>query len=453
MDSPAWIRDAVLYQLNLRHFTPEGTLAAAGARLPRLRDLGIDVVWLMPVHPIGEVNRKGALGSPYAVRDHRAVNPEFGTLDDLLAFVARAHALGLRVLLDWVANHTAWDHVLVHEHPEWYARDWKGDFRPTPWWDWSDVIDLDYGVEGPADWMIDAMVYWVREADVDGFRCDVAGFVPTPVWERARRELEAVKPVVLLAEWEDRELHRAAFDASYAWSWYEAVRDIARGRADVTALFRYYSGHQRAYPRHALRMTHVENHDRNAWDGSQFEVFGDALEAAVVLSVVGEGIPLLHNGQEAGNPRRLAFFERDPIAWRPHPLGELYRDLFALKHRTRALWNGAHGAPMVRVPNDAEPRVLSFVRRGARDAVLALFNLSPEPVRVGFGEGPHRGSWERVLAGDGRRGRADPPDGWRPGKEGLPSGTPGVPARVEFSGGEGDPRLELPAWGHAVYCG
>lgn len=441
MNAPDWTRDAVLYELNLRHFTPEGTLAAAATHLERLRDLGIDIVWLMPVHPIGEVNRKGTLGSPYAVRDHRAVNPEFGTLDDLRTFVDRAHDLGLRVILDWVVNHTAWDHHLVDEHPEWYARDWRGDFRPTPWWDWSDIIDLDYAVDGVAEWMIDAMVYWVREFDVDGFRCDVAGFVPTAVWERARRTLEGIKPVFLLAEWEDRDLHRGAFDATYAWSWFEAVHDIARGRADVTALYRYYSWNEKAYPDHALRMTHVENHDRNAWDGTQFELFGDALEAAVVLSVVGDGMPLLHNGQEAGNPKRLAFFERDPIEWRPHPLGELYRSLFAFKHRTRALWNGAHGARMVRVPNDAEPRVLSFVRRGHHDAVLALFNFTGAEARVRLGDGPLQGEWELVFAGDGSRARGTGSEAVGLGREAPPA-----PRRVGYAA-----PLDLPPWGYRVY--
>jgi hypothetical protein len=216
------------------------------------------------------------------------------------------------------------------------------------------------------------------------------------------------------------------------------------GRADVTALFRYYSWHEKAYPAHALRMTHVENHDRNAWEGSQFELFGDALEAAVALSVVGEGIPLIHNGQEAGNARRLAFFERDPIAWRPHPLGELYRDLFALKHATRALWNGAHGARMVRVPNDAEPRVISFVRRGEEDAIFAVLNFSGAPVEVGFGEGPHGGDWTRVLEGDGSGGREAVPEGWAPEEEGAVLSAPPVRVDDAFT-------VSLPAWGWHVY--
>ncbi|MGH6611884.1 MAG: alpha-amylase family glycosyl hydrolase, partial [Burkholderiaceae bacterium] len=216
---PEWTRDAVIYQLNTRQFTREGTLRAAQAELPRLAKLGVGIVWLMPIHPIGEKNRKGTLGSPYTVREYRAVNPELGTLDDLKAFVAEAHRLEMRVILDWVANHTAWDNPLVAQHPDWYVSDWKGDFQPTPWWDWSDIIDLDYAQPGLRKYMTEAMAYWVREADIDGYRCDVAGFVPLDFWNNVRRELEAVKPgnVFLLAEWEERDLHAHAFDMSYAW--------------------------------------------------------------------------------------------------------------------------------------------------------------------------------------------------------------------------------------------
>ena len=209
---PDWSKDATIYQINQRHFTPEGTFRAAKAHLPRLRDLGVDILWLMPVNPIGQEHRKGVLGSQYAVQDYLAVNPEFGDLDDLRHFVAAAHEHGLRVILDWVANHTAWDNVLVTQHPQWYARDWKGDFRPTPWWDWDDVIDLDYSCAELREYMTEAMKYWVREADVDGYRCDVAGFVPVDFWENARRELDEIKPVFLLAEWEARDLHARALE-------------------------------------------------------------------------------------------------------------------------------------------------------------------------------------------------------------------------------------------------
>lgn len=213
---PEWLKNATLYELNTRQFTPEGTFRAAEAHLPRLKALGVDVIWLMPINPIGVKNRKGTLGSPYSVRDYYGVNPEFGTLEDLKHFVTSAHALGMKVILDWVANHSAWDNVMVAEHPDWYERDYKGDLRPTPWWDWSDIIDLDYSKPALREYMTKAMAYWVRAADIDGFRCDVAGFVPVDFWENVRAELDAIKPVFMLAEWESRDLHARAFDATYA---------------------------------------------------------------------------------------------------------------------------------------------------------------------------------------------------------------------------------------------
>lgn len=245
---PEWSKNATIYQINTRQFTPEGSFRAAERQLPRLKELGAVILWLMPVHQIGERYRKGSLGSPYAVRDYYSVNPELGSLDDLTSFVRAAHALGMYVILDWVANHTAWDSKLVAEHPEWYVRDWKGDFRPTPWWDWPDIIDLDYRSEALRQYMTEAMTYWVREVDIDGYRCDVAGFVPTDFWNQVRRELDAIKPVFMLAEWEARDLHAEAFDMTYAWSWNEAVHRICMGLADVNALYVYYSWHESEEP-------------------------------------------------------------------------------------------------------------------------------------------------------------------------------------------------------------
>jgi 1,4-alpha-glucan branching enzyme len=417
---PAWSKNATIYQINTRQFTPEGTFQAAEAHLPRLRDLGAVILWLMPVHPIGAVNRKGTLGSPYAVQDYYGVNPEFGTLDDLKHFVAAAHELGLYVILDWVANHSAWDCNLVAEHPEWYVRDWKGDYRPTPWWDWEDIIEFDYDRPEVRRFMTEAMKYWVREVDVDGYRCDVAGFVPTDFWENVRRELDAIKPVFMLAEWEARDLHAAAFDMTYVWHWNDVMHKIAKCDLDVNALYIYYSWNEKAYPRDIMRMLFVSNHDKNAWEGTEFEQFGDALEAAIALSVVSEGMPLIYNGQEAGNERRLPFFERDPIVWRPHPLGDLYRRLFALKRDNTALWNAAWGARMVRVFNDAPRQVLSFIRQNERDKVFAVFNFSDRPQIVAFQESLHHGAYSDYFNGE----------------------------PVAF---DADTRLELERWGYRVF--
>jgi len=397
---PEWSKNATIYQINTRQFSEEGTLRAAAEQLPRIKDLGVDIVWLMPVNPIGEVNRKGSLGSPYAVQDYFAVNPDLGTLQDLKDFVAQAHSLGLYVILDWVANHTAWDNVWVTEHPEWYARDWKDEFTPTPWWDWDDIIDLDYSVPELRAEMTRALLYWVSEADIDGYRCDVAGFVPNDFWENARREMEAIKPVFLLAEWEARDLHVRAFDMSYAWSWNDTMHHIAQGKADVEHLYIYYAWNAKAYPRDAMRMMFVSNHDKNSWDGTEHEMFGDALEAAIVLSVIGEGMPLIYNGQESGNDKRLKFFEKDPIVWREHPMADFYRDLFGLKKSLSCLWNGAWGARMVNIRNTAYKQVLSFVRQDDTSRVFCILNLSPTEQTVTFGPGPHHGHWRDHGTGE-----------------------------------------------------
>ncbi len=396
---PEWARDAVLYELNTRQFTPEGTFNAARAQLPRLRDLGVDIIWLMPIHEIGAQNRKGTLGSPYSVRDYYSVNAEFGTLQDLRAFVDEAHRLGLHVILDWVANHTAWDNPLVSEHPDWYEHDWKGDFHPTPWWDWSDIIDLNYEQPGLRRYMTEAMLYWVRAADVDGFRADVAGYVPLAFWENARRELDRVKPVFMLAEWDQRDVHARAFDATYAWAWNNAVHDVAVGNANVGALFGYYSGNESAWPADAYRMVYTSNHDQNAWEATEFERFGPATGAAIVLSFVGEGIPLIYNGQEAGNEERLEFFEREPIVWRTHPNRDLFRRLVALKHDTSALWNGAAGARMIPVANSAPNQVLSFTRFNDDGGVFAVLNLSPQAQRITFRQNLHHGAYTDYFNG------------------------------------------------------
>ena len=418
VDHPAWSRNASLYELNLRQFTPEGTFAAAQAQLPRLKTLGVDILWLMPIHPIGQKNRKGPLGSPYAIRDFMSVNPEFGTLDDLKRFVAEAHRLGLHVILDWVGNHTSWDNVLATAHPEWYDHDRKGNFRPTPWYDWDDIIDLDYAQPGLRRYMQDALAYWVRTADVDGYRVDAAGLVPLKFWEDARCRLSAIKPVFMLGEWEDRDLHERAFDASYAWTWWDSLRALVAGRGDIGAINTYYAWNRKFYPKQAYRMMYTTNHDKNAWEGTEFETFGPAVDSAIVFSVVSEGIPLVYNGQEVGNRKRLKFFERDPIEWKPSPYTALYAKLLALKKGNTALWNGPYGATMEPLPNDAPQQVFSFVRANALDKVVGVFNLSPQPASVHFKDDLGQGRYHDLGTGepvkiDAATTLAMPPWSWR----------------------------------------
>ena len=390
---PEWSKNATIYQLNTRQFSEEGTFKAAQTQLPRIKELGVDIIWLMPINPIGKKNRKGTLGSPYSVKDYYGVNPEFGTFQDLKNFVNEAHKLGMYVILDWVANHTAWDNELVEKHPEWYAKDYKGDFRPTPWWDWSDIIDLDYNKSGVRKYMTEALKYWVKEVDIDGYRCDVAGFVPLDFWNNVRKELDAIKPIFMLGEWESRDLHAKAFDMTYAWDWNEKLHNICMGKADVNQLYIYYSWNERFFPKNSIRMTFVSNHDKNSWEGTMYEQFGEGLEAAIALSVVGDGMPLIYNGQEAGNTKRLEFFEKDPIHWKEHEIGNLYKKLFALLKSNTALWHAKWGATMIKIPNNHETEVLSFVRQNEKDKVFAVFNFSKNQKEITFKESLFEGDY------------------------------------------------------------
>ena len=401
LQHPEWTRNATIYQVNTRQFTSEGTFRAAEEHLPRLKELGVDILWLMPINPIGEEKRKGTLGSPYSVQDYYGVNSEFGTLEDFKHFVDAAHALGMYVIIDWVAAHSAWDNPLVEDHPEWYERNWKGEMTSPVFWDWWDTVDFDYSQPGLRKYMTEVMKYWVRDVGIDGFRCDVAFNVPLDFWDQLRSELDEIKPVFMLAEWENRDLHARAFDASYAFSQSTALRDIVAGRVDnVGRLVKYYSYRTVAYPRDAYKMTYVANHDLNSWEGTQFDLFGDALDLAIVLSVVSDGIPLLYNGQEAGNEKMLEFFEKDEIEWREHPVGELYRKLFELKHDTTALWNGAAGAPMVRVFNSDLSHVFSFIREDENGAVFAVFNISPDTRTVTLADSPANGDFTDFFSGE-----------------------------------------------------
>jgi glycosidase len=383
---PPWSRSATIYEVNLRQYTPEGTLAAFEAELPRLKRMGVDIVWLMPLHPVGAKNRKGTLGSYYAVGDYTAVNPEFGSLADLKRLVARAHALGMNLILDWVANHTAWDHPWVAQHPDWYKKNERGEIYPVTFGEgaareeWTDVVALDYANQALWAAMTEAMAFWLQEADVDGFRCDVAGLVPTPFWEQAREALERIKPVFMLAEWSDAALHRKAFDMTYDWDLYELLKKLAKGQGHADDVGAYLEKAGQHFPPDAYRMAFTGNHDTNSWHGSDTELYGEAFRTMAVLAATLPGMPLVYGGQEALFDKRLQFFEKDPIAWKQRELAPLYTELLQLKHAHPALWNGTAGAP-ARVLALDNPAVLAFERRKEGDAVTVIANLSAHPQR------------------------------------------------------------------------
>ncbi len=394
---PDWSRNAIIYQINTRQFTAEGTFAAAQKELPRLKELGVDILWLMPINPIGEKNRKGTLGSPYSVKDYFAVNPEFGTEEDFRNFVNAAHTEGMKVIVDWVANHTAWDNQMAVDHPDWYTKNFEGNFMPTAWWDWDDIIDLDYSSEELREYMTKALKYWVQEFDIDGYRCDVAGFVPTDFWNNARKELDAIKPVFMLAEWETKDLHEHAFDMSYAWSWNDTLHKICTKGDGLLGLLIYYSWNQKHWPENSIRMTHTSNHDKNSWEGTEFELFGKGVKAAIAFSFVSEGMPLIYNGQEAGNEKRLEFFEKDPIQWKQHEHGELFKRLIQIKKEFSCLDVAPWGARMQEVKVVGSDRVFTFVRENEKEKIFVALNFSDNPQKISFQRGPQTGQYKELL--------------------------------------------------------
>lgn len=403
---PEWSRSANIYEVNLRQYTPEGTFAAFEQHLPRLADMGVDILWLMPIQPIGQRERKGSLGSCYSVSDYRAVNPEFGTLDDLRRLVQAAHALGMRLIIDWVANHTAWDHVWVGEHPEWYLKDAQGRIHSYVYDNgkerehWADVVGLDFAQPALHDAMIDAMRFWLVEAGIDGFRCDVAGLVPLPFWERARAEFEAIRPVFMLAEWSAPELHAHAFDMTYDWALHDTMRKIAGGEGDADTLARHLETAAAAFPRDAYRMSFTNNHDKNAWEGHDGEFFGEAFRLFAVLAATLPGMPLIYGGQEAGLDKRLKFFDKDPIDWKSFEHAGFYAGLLRLKHEHPALGNGASGAPLQRLATGST-QVFAFRRAAAGDAVTVVANLGASSQQVaveGLAEPLVLGPWGWHIA-------------------------------------------------------
>ena len=372
---PEWSKDAVIYEVNWRQYTPEGTLKAFEAHLPRLKEMGVDILWLMPIHPIGEKNRKGSLGSYYAVKDYKAVNPEFGTMDDFKELVNQAHELGMYVILDWVANHTAWDNAWVNDHPDWYSKDRKGEMVSPH--GWTDVADLDYkNMEMRAE-MQDALRFWVEETNIDGYRCDVAGEVPVEFWNNARKELDNIKPVFMLAEAEQPNHHVHAFDMSYAWELHHIMNDIAKEKKNARDIDKYFIKHDTIYPVEAYRMYFITNHDENSWNGTEYERMGEATNVFAMLTYTLPGMPMVYSGQEAAFDKRLAFFEKDTIDWGDYSLSAFYQDLGRLRKKNPALWSGADGGTMKRIKSSDNESIYAFIRKSDDNIVIVIANLTP----------------------------------------------------------------------------
>jgi cyclomaltodextrinase len=375
---PEWSQNAAIYEANIRQFSPEGTFAVFEKYLPGLKAMGVKIIWLMPIHPIGILNRKGTLGSYYSVRDYKAINPEFGTKEDFRRLVEKIHGLGMYVIIDWVANHTAWDNVWIATNIEYYDCDSLGN-PITEVKDWTDVIDLDYNNPNLRIAMIDAMQYWVEVFDIDGFRCDVAAMVPIDFWEEARQKLEQIKPLFMLAEAHQPELHQKAFDMTYGWRYKDLMNDIAAKRKNVRDLDKYIRRESKIYHPDDYRMLYVTNHDENSWHGTAYERLGEGTEAFIVFTYLFPGMPLIYNGQEAGLNKRLSFFEKDLIPWQEHHNRKLYTILLNLKQTNQALWNGMAGGEFIRLHTSSDCQIFAFARKKSDDKIIAIFNFSDQP--------------------------------------------------------------------------
>lgn len=370
-----WAATANIYEVNVRQYSPEGTLSAFEKALPRLRNMEIDILWFMPLTPVSWQQRQGSLGSYYACSDYTSVSSEYGTVDDFKKVVRKAHDLGFKVLIDWVANHTGYDHVWTRQHPDFYKRNDQGNFYEAH--GWVDVIDLDYNNSTLRETMIDAMSYWVNECDIDGFRCDMAHLVPLDFWEQARTVLDQKKKLFWLAECEVLAYHQV-FDATYGWELLHTMEAVSRNQASISNLKDVLEKYGREFPASALRLLFTSNHDENSHSGSEYERFGGAAKAfAVLCATWRNSLPLVYSGQEMPNTKRLKFFDKDEIEWTGQYLNEsFYKTLLGLRKRCVALRAGDIEGTTTIINTNASDNIFAFIRKLGENEVLVLLNLS-----------------------------------------------------------------------------
>lgn len=387
-----WAHTATLYEVNIRQYTPEGSFAAFAKHLPRLKEMGVTILWLMPITPISMANRQGSLGSYYACSSYTDINPEFGNKEDFKALVDKAHSLGLKVIIDWVANHTGCDHHWTLDHPDWIMQDEEGNFTEKN--GWKDVIDLNFAVPEMRHELIKAMRYWVSEFDIDGFRCDMAHLVPIDFWQQARLSCELTKPLFWLAECEVQDYHQV-FDATYAWWWMHETGRYAEENSSLHEIRNVLHAYSQ-YPRHAIKLFFTSNHDENSWNGTEYEKYGSAALAWSVFSFTWAGMPLIYSGQENPMLKRLAFFDKDLIEWKEQPsLHTFYQKLTSLRMRNAAIYKGETHI----LPSDQDHSLMAFFRRSGKEIVLVLLNVSKHNrLRISIDHDWLKGSFRNVFS-------------------------------------------------------
>jgi len=426
---PDWHKHAVIYEVNLRHYTPEGTFKAFREHLPRLQEMGLDILWLMPIHPVSEKRRKGPMGSPYAVTDYKAVNPDYGTKEDFKALLDEIHEAGMYCLLDWVPNHTGWDNQWIKDHPDWYTKNSEGEITDPlnpdtgePW-GWTDVADLNYDNQDMRSAMINAMSYWVNEFGIDGFRVDVAHSVPVDFWDQCTDSLYNHKPLFMLAEAEEPELRNTgAFIMDYGWEMHHLLNDIAISQsANRSAALKLEQGNlvdgagdviekkdaldidsllakKDAVYENGYQMHFTSNHDENAWAGTEFQRMGDGHKAFAVLTSTFDGMPLIYTGQEEAMDKKLAFFEKDEVPWEDFEYEGFYKTLFDLKEQNQALWNGEYGGELIKLKTGNDENIYAFGRAKGEDKVVVVINLSSKPQEGNMMTGAFQGEYVDVFS-------------------------------------------------------
>ena len=393
-----WMKDKTIYEVNLRQYTEAGTFKAFESHIPRLKEMGVEVLWLMPVTPISEKGRKGSLGSYYACSSYTKLNAEFGNEQDFISLIQLAHKHEMKVIIDWVANHTGREHEWMDQHPNWFSQDIDGNFTERN--GWEDVVDLNFESQDMRAALIGAMQYWVRTFNIDGFRCDMAHLVPLDFWYSARKACETIKPLFWLAECEDIAYH-SVFDASYAWSWMHETTKVVKEESGVNEIYNILHDYAQ-YPKGAYKLFFTSNHDENTWNGTEYEKYGIAAKAWAVFTFMWKGIPLLYSGQELPNHKRLAFFDKDPIDWTNAPLlASFYKTLIQLRKQYTCIVDG----DSFNLPTSSN-QVMAFLRydqqpekNAEKQIILVVLNFSHQIQKVELAHDYLQGQFTNAFSG------------------------------------------------------